>query len=435
MRHRRTALVALVGLLLAGTLALTWHRIEQRSCGAGVTSVADPVDPLMSAALMRKRPDEHRDTLAAAVARMGPPFGEVLAGVDYYYEQWLHLYGAPGEDGGGVLAWTKRNAPVTMLAADTLEPVWALRPDSRRVAWDVSADSFLLLRLSADRPTEVIEHDLATGERRWCARLETSNRDGDPITTTFLADDSVVIAAQDGSGRTSLVRLSTDGDEQWQRSSRAVDRADFVGALGDLVVVGGREEFHLADGRYPTPEGADITAFSARTGKPVWQHSTDGGSVHVVGVSDRLVVLLERRADGVRLAALDEKGHEAWSVALPPSALQATLRSGTVVVKSQEAITAHAASDGHRLWKFRIPTTFTPYGFTLAMMPSLDADHLLLPTTRDLRVLGLRTGRQRRLPMPTDGINTTYWPYQLLATDRLVGVVTNTGAIVARRTP
>jgi hypothetical protein len=435
MRHRRTALVAIVGILLAGTLALTWHRIEERDCGAGVASVGQPAQPLLSPRLMKERPDPRRDALAGAVERMGPPFGEVLGGVDYYYEQWLHLYGVSGKGAGGVLAWTKRNAPVTMLDGDTLEPVWALRPDTRRVAWDASADSFLLLTLSADRPTEVLDFDLATGDRRWCARLATTNEDGDPVTTAFLRDGSVVVAAQDGSGDTALVRLSTHGDEQWQQDASGVDRADFVGSLGDLVVVGGREEFHLADGRYPPPSAADITAFSARSGQPVWRHSTEGGTVHVVGASDELLVLLERRADGVRLAALDDQGHEVWSVPLPASALQATLRNGVVLVKSQDRLTAHAASDGRRLWGFGIPATFTPYGFTLSMMPSLDAHRLLLPTTRDLRVLDVRTGKQRRLPMPTDGINTTYWPYQLLATDQLVGIVTNTGAIVARRTP
>ena len=38
-------------------------------------------------------------------------------------------------------------------------------------------------------------------------------------------------------------------------------------------------------------------------------------------------------------------------------------------------------------------------------------------------------------PLPTDGINTTYWPYQVAVTDRLIAVATNTGASSARVGP
>jgi hypothetical protein len=77
---------------------------------------------------------------------------------------------------------------------------------------------------------------------------------------------------------------------------------------------------------------------------------------------------------------------------------------------------------------------FLPYGFSLASVPLLDADHALIGTTTALRVLDLRTGSTaEHAPLPTDGINTTYWPYQVVVTDRLVGVATNTGAVVLRR--
>jgi hypothetical protein len=35
--------------------------------------------------------------------------------------------------------------------------------------------------------------------------------------------------------------------------------------------------------------------------------------------------------------------------------------------------------------------------------------------------------------LPTDGINTTYWPYQLAVSPRHIAVATNTGAVVVRR--
>ena len=75
---------------------------------------------------------------------------------------------------------------------------------------------------------------------------------------------------------------------------------------------------------------------------------------------------------------------------------------------------------------------FFPYGFTLDAQPMLDAGHLLLGTTTAVRSLDLATGRMTSYPLPTDGINTTYWPYQLAVTGNLVTVVTNTGAVVLR---
>ena len=79
--------------------------------------------------------------------------------------------------------------------------------------------------------------------------------------------------------------------------------------------------------------------------------------------------------------------------------------------------------------------TFFPYGFTLAQMPSLDEDHVLMPTTTGLVVLDVRDGSQEDHPLPVDGISTTYWPYQLAVTQDAIGVVTNTGGVVARRVP
>jgi hypothetical protein len=35
--------------------------------------------------------------------------------------------------------------------------------------------------------------------------------------------------------------------------------------------------------------------------------------------------------------------------------------------------------------------------------------------------------------LPTDGVSTTYWPYQLAVSGGLIAVATNTGAVVVRR--
>ena len=46
-------------------------------------------------------------------------------------------------------------------------------------------------------------------------------------------------------------------------------------------------------------------------------------------------------------------------------------------------------------------------------MPLLDDDHVLIGGTTALHTLDLDTGAITSAPLPTDGINTTYWPYQV----------------------
>lgn len=426
MRPARLVVLA----LLAGLLSACSPGGADGSCGTLVSQVADPGDPLMTPALMDQRPEPHRDALRAAVAGWGAPFGPVLAGVDYNYDQWLHLYAVTG----GTLAFTKRNAPVTFLSDEDAAPVWALRPSTKQIAWDASDDTFVMLTLPAKKPIEVQAFDLASGAPRWCFRMKSFYEDGDPLTTDFLDDGSVLVAAKSGSSA-EVVRLSGDhGKVLWRTLLPSVDRADFVGRFGSQVVVGGREDHHLASGQFPAPGGPSLTGVEADTGTFRWRY-TPRGTAHVLGVDGAHLLLLEHDST-TRLVALKSNGRVAWTHRVPAGALQSTLRGGVVVLKAANAYLGYQAASGKPLWRLPIPqkTTFTPYGFTLGEMPSLDSTHLLLPTTTELWVLDVLSGQpSQRFPMPTDGINTTYWPYQLLATPRVLGVVTNTGAVLARR--
>ncbi|RYD66695.1 MAG: hypothetical protein EOP58_04925 [Sphingomonadales bacterium] len=60
----------------------------------------------------------------------------------------------------------------------------------------------------------------------------------------------------------------------------------------------------------------------------------------------------------------------------------------------------------------------------------LDADHLLLGATDALVKLRLRDGQRERWALPTDGINTTYWPYRVALSGSTLAVATNTGAVL-----
>jgi hypothetical protein len=397
--------------------------------------VDDPHNPLSSPAKMAEQPDPRLDRLAESVQAMGDPFGVVVAGVGYDYDQWLHVYGI--ED--GVVAFTKDNAPVTLLDPESLEPRWALRPDTKRIAWDASGDRFLILDLSADKATRVSAYDIDDGERVWCTGLGQKHADGDPVSTTFLGSGDVITALPDDD-RVVLTRLAGDtGKKVWDRSYATVARADFVGQLSDnLVLAGGSEEFRLAE-QAPDSSGVPlITAMEASDGNPAWTWEADAGSqVHVVGIDAGRAIAVERGRGGVRLFALSDTGDELWSVEPQDAAYQATLRGGVILMKTAAALYGYDVETGELLWTQEVPTdrTYFPYGFTLDQMPSLDDDHVLVPTTTDLVALDVHDGTQESYPMPVDGINTTYWPYQLLATPDLVGVVTNTGAVIARREP
>lgn len=399
--------------------------------------------PLLDVAGMAAQPDERLDTLAAAVTEMGPPFGAVLAGVGYDYDQWLKAYGVPGDVSGGVLTWTKNSAPVTLLDGTNLEPRWSLRPAGKRTAWDASAERFLLLDLDDSSPTTVSAYAMADGARSWCTTVEppgsTGHEAGDPVATTFVGDD--VLVALPAEEAITMTRLAgEDGSEVWQRRMEGVARADYLGALSaEVAIAGGVEEFRLADAPGPGSEGDAVTAFSTEDGATIWSWGPGpGAAAHVVGVAGGRVVVVVRSAAGVEMLALDdEDGSVLWQVRTQGGAFEASVRGAVVVTKSPAGLVGHDARTGEVRWRFVTPTdrTYFPYGFTLAQMPSLDAEHVLLPTTTSLGVLDVTTGKATSQPLPTDGVSTTYWPYQVLVTQDLIGVITNTGGVLARRAP
>ena len=426
--------LGLVAVVLVAATTVVVVVARNRGEGCRVASTLAAKSPLLDPDGMTEQPDRRLDTLASAVGAMSAPVGHVRAGVGFDYGQWLHLYGVSG----GLLAWTKNNAPVTYLSEDTLAARWSLRPATKRTAWDASADRFLLLGLARDHATRVGSFDLHTGRQRWCAELAPEHRAGQPVATAFLPDGDALVAlpGKRGVGGTRLA--AAHGRPLWQRDLGSVDRADFLGPLSDdVVLAGGTEEFRLADPETRGPGGSVVTAFSAEDGSTLWSWGAGAGTpAHVVGVAGQQVLVELRTATGLELVSLAAAdGSVTWRRPLPEAAYSSTLRGSTVLVRSAAQLVALDAADGTPLWSREIPTerTFFPYGFTLSQLPSLDDEHVLVPTTTALEVLDVTTGEHQDLPLPTDGVSTTYWPYQLVVTDRLIGVVTNTGGIVADR--
>lgn len=436
--ERRTwvPIAAAAALAVAGVVAVLvtaqFNTSGAPTCATSVKASSPFVAPA------RFAEDERLAALGAAVDQMPAPFGPVRAGVGYNYDQWLHLYGL----NGGLLTFTKDNAPLTLLDGTTLKARWALRPETKRIAWDASADRLALLDLSAKRRVRVGSYDLASGKEQWCVELSAKHRDGQPVSTTFLDDgDLLVVLPVDGG--LDVARMSADdGHVAWFNGLERAGRADYLGQLDDSsFVVGGTEEYRLATPEKPAPGGSDVSAYSLK-GEPLWTWAPERGALaHVVGVvrgSEPVVVVLATRGTSpVRLTGLGSGGTVLWSQHLKGPVTQATLRGTTVVLGSRTILRSHDARTGKPGWFRELPTdrTFLPYGFTLGQMPSLDETHLLVPTTTALEVLDLTTGKHVDHPLPTDGVSTTYWPYQLAFTGDLLGVVTNTGGVVAEFEP
>ena len=180
---------------------------------------------------------------------------------------------------------------------------------------------------------------------------------------------------------------------------------------------------------------------SARDGSTIWKRSSPAGSdVHVLGTDPEtgIAVVQEWSAEPGQagLRAINREGEDEWDVVPARGApFDAAMRSGRVLVRAGNQWSAYDAATGERLWRRAMPAKpqFLPYGFELADVPLLDPDHVLVGGTTALHTLDLRTGAMTSAPLPTDGINTTYWPYQLAVSDHLIAVATNTGAAVVRR--
>lgn len=427
MKERSWLPIALAfGLAVAGLVVVFTFRSAPLTC-------AKPVEgdsPLLSVAGMREQPDERLDTLATAVGSWKAPFGPVLGGVGYDYDQWLHLYGVQD----GVLAFTRNTAPVTLLDS-SLKARWALRPATKRTAWDASADRFVLLDLARDKRTRVGSFALTSGKERWCVEVSAAHRDGQPVATTFLDGGDLVVALPGEKGLW-LTRLrGDDGRARWAHEVGGVGRGDFLGALDDhTIVAGGVEEYRLAQ-PVSSRAGKVITAFRTSDGSPRWSFKDQPGEQsHVAGVVDGRVIVVTASASGSTLSSVED-GRPAWSIKPRDGAVESTIRGSVVLMRSKTGLDAYDVATGRALWHRPIPTssTYFPYGFSLGQMPSLDETHVLMPTTTALRVLDVTTGKDVAYPLPVDGVSTTYWPYQLTVTPDLIAVVTNTGGIVSSR--
>ena len=369
-----------------------------------------------------------------------PPFGEVLGAVGYHYEQWAQL----SAYAQGIGVRTRHNPDFTLLDDEQLRPLWSVAVRTKKSTYDASDRSYLVATLPADAAPDLVRLSADTGRRKWCATLESPRvRGDDPFATQILADEGVVVLGPGEGAAEHLVRLSgKDGQQVWARNLDA-DSGDFLGEMGDeTLLVGGREQFRLFDPESLSdrPEGPALVLVSTEDGETLWTRRAPAGSgLHVLGTDSdsRMAFVQETGADGrTRLTALDETGAEIWSrTPTREATFDATLLSGRILVRAGNRWSAYDAEDGRRLWTNLVPERpqFLPYGFELDSVPLLDPEHALIGGTTALHTLDLRNGTMTSARLPTDGINTTYWPYAVVVSPGLIGVATNTGAVVVRR--
>lgn len=443
-QRRRAWVVAGVCVLLVAAGTVAWSR-DRDTCGDSVHSVsaARSRSPFLDAGGQAQEPDQHRDTLVRTLAADPAPVGPVVGAVGYDYQQWAQV----SSYAQGIGVRTRDNPDFTMLDDRTLHPRWSVQVDTRHSTYDASDRRYLVATMPSKAAPDLVALDADTGHRLWCAHLDGPRVHGsDPFATQFLSDQDVVVLGPGGHGRERVVRLAAkDGAVRWKRDVDA-DAGDFLGDLGDgMLVAGGRPQYRLVDAGDTGKRraGTALVGLSAKDGLTEWTRPEPAGSdLHVVGAdpaSGSAVVQQWSNSSGVtRLEAIDREGHETWSVV--PAAgryFDAALRSGRVLVRVGDRWSAYELSDGHRLWTTTVPAKpqFLPYGFQLDDVPLLDPDHVLMGGTTGLHTLDLGTGRMTDARLPTDGINTTYWPYQLAVSDRLIAVATNTAAVVVRRDP
>ncbi len=434
----------MIGAMVIALVASAGYAYSQtrHECGSAVTSLpaSKSSTPFLDAEERAEQPDHDRDVLVSTLAGDPAPIGPVLGAVGYHYEQWAHV----SSYAQGMGLRTRDNPDFTMLDDETTRPRWSVEVSTKRSTYDASEQRYLVATMPRESGPDLVALDANNGRRIWCTSLDRTVDEADPFATQFLDDEDVAVLGPGPGSQERIVRLSArDGEVVWERTLDA-DSGDFLGDMGNgTLLAGGRAQFELFDPASvgKRPEGVALVLLSARDGKTIWTRREPAGSdAHVLGTDPATgtVVVQEwgARAGTALLRAINSQGNQEWfAVPARGDNYDATLRAGRILVRVGDRWSAYGIEDGHRLWTRTVPAKpqFLPYGFELDSIPLLDADHVLIGGTTALHTLDLRTGAMTSAPLPTDGINTTYWPYQLAVSERLIAVATNTGAVLVRR--
>jgi len=426
---KRAAAGLAVLLAVSGALVGCSTSSSTTACGSDekVVGSADPVFGQIGAS-----GDARLERLATSASHWG--LGTVAGGVGYDYGQWLSL----GGSSDGLIAWTRRDPVISFLDSD-LRVRWGLRQAAVPHAWTANADSFFQLELSPKHRLWLSSYRLSDGHRSWCAVVGARpTRRTDPYGTAFLPGGDLLVLAR-GSTGSEVTRLDIrTGNARWSHPITGIDQGDYLGDLGNgTALVGGRASYEMGDRETRRPAGSALVAIDTRTGNARWRYGGDqnGDQVHVIGRIGDIVLVQQLSTRGADLVGLGLDGTVRWRRPAAKLGRDFATAGSMLVANTGHAFVGLDPHNGRERWRTPYPRVpqYLPYGFVLAAQPMLDARHLLIGGTTGLHALDVRTGKILTYRLPADGVNTTYWPYQMVLTDKLLAVVTNTGAVVLAR--
>lgn len=431
-RRAIIAILASFGLGLAGCGPLG-GRPESTTClqpvtGAKLSSPFDKGPPFA---------DPRVTNLAHHLQAIGPP----MAGVGYDHDRWLNLAALEHD----LVAWTKRNPTWTVLDGQTLRPRWGAKSPPAGMTWTASTKRFYAIEVG--KRVRVNALRISDGRADWCTTLAGPARNDQVATaltpTGTTSSDGLIVATPSRTGAT-LTKLSgNNGKPSWQATLAALPDS-IISPDEQTLVVGGMDfgtAFDPAEIARAKP--AQLLAFRPNDGTPKWTWTApQPGTLRILGADRGAVLIALVTPNRVFVSRINSEGVARTLFSLPEQDLQATVRGTLLITREKsphERLTGRDAATGRIRWQQPVPRQpqYFPYGYDLASAPSVDVKHLLLGTTEALVVLNTHTGQHRSYPLPTDGINTTYWPYQVVLTGdgRSTGVVTNTGAVVTSGQP
>lgn len=426
MRSSRRWIAALVVAVLSGTaiVLVATHR-GSSPCPDAAVSGADVPAVFAPANAPVVRTDPELPRLVAAL--QGSGFGRVLGAVGFDQTHYLRTAALPD----GFATWTRDNAVVGFRSRSGAVR-WGLRQSTIPQAYAVSGSTFVNLELRPRASLRAVAYRASSGSVVWCADIARPTQPRDPLTLAAGSTNSTWLV----SAGPTLTHLDAHGRVLAQAPEKDIDRGAFVRQVGSMVLVGGRAASLLTapDPRLPAPTGPAVAGLDAATLRPRWTWGR-GSSAHVLGEASGLVLVEIADAAGLSLVALDLEGHQRWRVALPSETtadLALVASWGTVLARSDRAITAYDARNGSRRWTVPIGTAAFPDGFDLSAQPAISGQELLLGTKSALVVVDGR-GRTRRYPLPVDG--TDFWPYEIAVSGRDGVIETNAGAVLVALRP
>lgn len=371
---RRSGWLALGVLLLAfllgvGAVALT----RPPDCPVELVELALDAGELVPVAELVPEGSvgEERRPVVEAVAGLGGPLGEVVAG-RFYPEGTAPPVLVPYGD-GVVLAEAGPEVG-DFRAVDLPEGSvrWGRGYDGGVARGGLVGDAFVVLVGGVD--PVVVALDAGDGDARSCVRVPVAGESGQVATLlTDQAVTDVVVVAGPPAAAVTLSRIAPrDGRVVWDRELTGLAEAGSLTVVGATAVVSrlGVDPVRLADMAAAGGIGsAMVRAYSLDDGTDAWSYPAEqeasSTAASVVGSepgSETVVVLTARegrsgssKATVARLAALDAGGAEEWSTRIGTGYWSASLWGDLVVAQGAgreggAQLRAYSVADGELRW-------------------------------------------------------------------------------------